>query len=161
MPQLSLCLFRSRWQPTYLAIGLILVVGCAGAASYVLALSSCMNQCATYGYTAAGVEASQKASLIFRSWNLLFSLVYNAVHVNCPISWSIVVDQPHNLVCGDIGDVVVNDGVFGAESECARLPWRSDPSVRWRQLSYYWNRSSLSNWKRPANTGFYEVSFIS
>ena len=57
---------------------------------------ACMNQCATFGYTAAGVEVSQKSLshiLELTSFSFLFSTVYNAVRVTCLISWCIVVNQ--------------------------------------------------------------------
>ena len=51
---------------------------------------ACMNQCAAFGYPAAGVEVSLKKSLLYVISELTrfiySSMVYNAVRFNCPIS---------------------------------------------------------------------------
>lgn len=66
------------------------------------------------------------------------------------------------LDCGDITDVAANDGVFGAESECA-TPCPGDPIYLCgdgnRLNTYFWN-GTMNNWQTPENTGFYEVSSI-
>jgi hypothetical protein len=66
------------------------------------------------------------------------------------------------LDCGDITDVAANDGVFGAESECA-TPCPGDPIHLCgdgnRLNTYFW-KGTMNNWQMPENTGFYEVSSI-
>lgn len=61
--------------------------------------------------------------------------------------------------CGDITDVTANNGVFGAESECA-TPCPGDPihicGDGNRLTTYFWN-GTMNDWKTPANTGHYEV----
>jgi hypothetical protein len=89
----------------------------------------------------------------------LFSLVKNAVCIIRMIYFS-----THWLLdCGDVTDVTTNNGVFGAESECA-TPCPGDPihlcGNNNRLNTYYWN-GPLNVWHTPTNTGRYEVSFIS
>lgn len=64
-----------------------------------------------------------------------------------------------DLDCGDVSDVTKNEGVFGAESECA-TPCPGDPSTICgggnRLTTYYWD-GVMNNWHTPANKGQYEV----
>ena len=70
------------------------------------------------------------------------------------------------LDCGDVTDIAVGNGVFGADSECNEV-CPGDPlhicGDGNRLTTYFWNKTGvapLTTWHTPANTGFYEVSFI-
>ena len=127
---------------------------------------ACMNQCAAFGYPASGVEVSQKNLTLYAANSGIFS-VWSRMLCVCSVSIfsnirGLTIDIGL-LDCGDITDVAANDGVFGAESECA-TPCPGDPIHLCgdgnRLTTYFWN-GTMNNWHTPKNTGFYEVNFVS
>lgn len=121
---------------------------------------ACMNQCAKFGFTAAGVEVSlcPEYSMDAIELNLTNKCSMEKSAVSVIFFWC-KLRLKTKIDCGDISDVTANNGVFGEESECATI-CPGDPSHICgggnRLTTYYWN-GVVNNWKTPANIGRYEV----
>ncbi|KAI6024210.1 copper radical oxidase-like protein [Pisolithus marmoratus] len=85
-------------------------------------VEACLNQCAAFGYPAAGLEYGEQC------------------------------------FCGDISDVVDNNGAFVSDSEC-NMPCSGDPihlcGANNLMSTYYWN-GTMNVWHTPENIGRYE-----
>lgn len=85
-------------------------------------VEACLNQCAAFGYPAAGLEYGEQC------------------------------------FCGDISDVVDNNGTFVSDSEC-NMPCSGDPvhlcGANNLMSAYYWN-GTMNVWHTPENIGRYE-----
>ncbi|KAI6128107.1 copper radical oxidase-like protein [Pisolithus croceorrhizus] len=85
-------------------------------------VEACLNQCAAFGYPAAGLEYGEQC------------------------------------FCGDISDVVDNNGTFVSGSEC-NMPCSGDPAhlcgANNLMSAYYWN-GTMNVWHTPENIGRYE-----
>ena len=98
---------------------------------------ACMNQCAAFGYPAAGVEVNPNPITKYvrsQSWffYILFSIQFGIQCCRCQLSsFVILFDWSINILdCGDITDVAANGGVFGPEDQCG-LPCPGDPIHLW------------------------------
>lgn len=86
-------------------------------------VEACLNQCAAFGYPAAGLEYGEQC------------------------------------FCGDISDVVDNNGTFVSDSEC-NMSCSGDPvhlcGANNLMSAYYWN-GTMNVWHTPKNIGRYEL----
>ena len=105
-------------------------------------VDACLNQCAAYGYPAAGLEYGEQCCEYLPSSS-----------------------RPHLVtlkeVCGDISDVTANGGTYVADSQC-NMACSGDPVHLCgggnRLTTYYWTGTPLYTWNTPENTGYYEAS---
>src|ERR1700679_3117637 len=106
-------------------------------------VQSCLTQCSTFGYPAAGMENGNECCV----WSTAVE------RLRCRL-W-----KHYSLGCGDWADISNNNGTTAAETDC-NVPCSGDPSHlcggSWRLQLYLWN-GTLNNWRTPSNIGRYEV----
>jgi len=104
-------------------------------------VDACLNQCAAFGYPAAGLEYGSQCCKPLDC---------------CPENdW-----LTSEIVCGDITDVAANGGYYVADTQCNML-CSGDPTHLCGSnnllTTYYWN-GTMNTWHTPSNTGYYEAS---
>ena len=127
-------------------------------------VEACLNQCAAFGYPAAGMEVHCYFCL-YLSLALTHAIISIVTSVVSFPHLSPRSTQAHDgyTGCGDISDITTSGATFAPETDC-NLPCSGDPihlcGGPLRLSVYYWNSTTnpLYVWNTPANTGYYEVS---
>jgi hypothetical protein len=105
-------------------------------------VEACLNQCATFGFPAAGLEYGQECCT--RS-------------ITSPFVTSLTIVPFQG--CGDVADETLNGGSPAPGTDCS-FPCTGDPihlcGGAERLSLYHWN-GNLSVWHTPSNIGYYEV----